>query len=61
MSKETEDLAWKIVAGLMVFLQVITIAFCGYIVTKLDDQRTFTSELDRRLAVVESIQLHRSN
>lgn len=61
MSKETENIAWQAVAGLLVFLQLVTLAFCGYIVSQIDDQRRCLSSLGERVAIVESYYHMKSN
>ena len=56
MSQQLENLAWKLVGGLMVLLQCITLAFCGYIVQQLDQNREATNKLEMRMVAVETVQ-----
>ena len=56
MSGQTEQLAWKMVSGLLVLLQLITMAFCGYIILQLDNNRFAIAALEQRVAVVETVQ-----
>ena len=56
MSGQTEQLAWKMVSGLLVLLQLITLAFCGYIILQLDNNRFAIAALEQRVAVVETVQ-----
>lgn len=56
MSSQIETIAVKLVGGLLVLLQTITLALVGYIVTQLDNHRTLIGNLDSRVVAVETTQ-----
>lgn len=51
-----ENIAWKLVGGMVLLLQCITLAFCGYIVQQLDANRQSITKLEMRVVAVETIQ-----
>ena len=56
MSTQIENIAIKLVGGLSILLQTITLACLGYIISQLDNHRNMISALESRIVAVETTQ-----